>query len=199
MDGTPVSGSWTGAKVMAVEDAPSDTCGALDYAGRSGGPQGRRFSIQTVDGAMIALYARLPGMPADLLKAGDAIDLAADATKDPIPFTVVPAQTFTVKRSGALVLFGLHRATLPGTHPLLGAAGVAIGEAGAACFAPSIGCSVERFLARIDAGTDWAVVPSGQSARVGPFSVTVQTFETDVGGNCDGSPRAQLAGFGLGL
>jgi len=215
LDTTGTSGNVT---VVSVDDVAADGCGGL-YASvdasvsSSGTGPAKRLVLRAQSQQQWTIYVRIPGLPSDLVKVGDQLDFADDASAVPRAFSIVTInQTVVLSRAGRLVLFtsslkespqvpGDVVPPVPLLLPALDAFGVAVADGGATCGSllceAGGACAFRGHQALVTVGAQQAVVPPGQTAQLGNLSFSVLGF-VEQGCDCDGFSTTRMSGFMTG-
>jgi len=137
------------------------------------------------------IYLRLPDLPTDLVKAGDALDLKLTAS--PGGFPQGSSQLIVLTRAGALVAFGLTGNYLPGKVT----DDVTLASGGGCSVTHPAQCYYSYGLGQITVGSSSALIGARQTKVVGGVAVTLDTLSyfNPGGGGCDGSNSARAGGF----
>lgn len=212
LDTTGTSGSVT---VVSVDDVAADGClglyGGVDasVSSSASGPA-KRLILRTESQQQWTVYVRIPGLPSDLVKVGDQLDFADDASATPRAFSIVTInQTLVLSRAGRLVLFSSSLKQLPQDVgpavpllvPMLDAFGIAVEDGGATCGSPlcdgSRMCAFRGHQALVTLGAQQVVVPPAQTAQLASLSFSVLGF-VEQGCDCDGFSTTRMSGFMTG-
>lgn len=178
--------STTASISVPVTVASIDSCDTVDCGG-SAQAGARRHVLTTADGASWTLFVFFPGMPADLIKVGDALDLGVAVT-----FIVnnganaYDRYTISLHQNGTLILFESDHVSDLAADGISGDS-----EDRLIC---SDFCAGD-YEASVTVGTQTAfpVVP-GQSVLLGGLTVWLEQ-STRGTGSCDSPSVFELAGY----
>jgi hypothetical protein len=190
-DNMPVYMSLS-AQVMVVsfEQVPGPNCNELPPS-TSTAPSWRLI-VEDASAQRWTIFLRLPDLPADVVVAGDALDLKLTGSRGGFPNG--PTQQIVLKRGGALVMFGMMGTYLPWTVT----DDVAL-IPGGGCSGPTGQCSYTSYLAKVTVRDSVALVGPQQTKVIGNVAVTVDRLSSfnPGGGGCDGSSHAHVGGYAL--
>lgn len=148
-------------------------------------------------GQQRTLLAVIPGMPLDLVKAGETLELSVDSFTS--AFGSPGGSQIILSRDGKLVLFTSDRSLLSGARllplPDLFAFGGKFNDLGPECIHGDI-CPQTRQLVQVSRGNDVAMVRVGQIVEVGDLYVSAARLDNEsTSGGCDFPAQVDLAGF----
>jgi hypothetical protein len=187
-DGTAVLMSLTApVTVVSFDQVAGSKCNTFTGSAATES----RLIVEDATAKRWTIYLRLPDLPTDLVKAGDALDLKLTAS--PGGFPNASSQLIVLTRAGALVAFGLTGSYLPGKVT----DDVMLASAGVCSVTHPAQCYYTFGLGQITVGGSSALIGAGQTKVVGNVAVTLDTLSyfNPGGGGCDGSSNARAGGF----
>ncbi|HMF41298.1 MAG TPA: hypothetical protein VKQ32_11400 [Polyangia bacterium] len=191
-DGTPVLMSMNVAvTAVSFDQVPGPNCDSVSYTGSTA--NSGRIVVQDSSGQRWSIFVRVPNLPANLVQAGDVLDLKLTGGHNGL-FSSAATQTIVLNRGGQLLMFGYVGGVLEATTTdvLVQADGVACGPGTGVCtFVP------QRARVAVSALED-TILP-GRTGVIGDMAITVDQFHSfsPGGGGCDGADRARLAGYSI--
>lgn len=176
--GSPPQMSFTvPVTVVSVTDCATGACGVAITD--------TRIVLSEAGGRRWTLSARFPGLPADLVEVGDALDLRVAYREDtPTPYYV----STILSRAGTAVIFDVRFAGILSDYEIFVAASPLAGPCYQdACF--------ETWGARLTYAGETRDVAPGQTVMIGKLSFSHGQF-TERPGDCPRPvPPEQMAGF----
>jgi hypothetical protein len=175
--------------VISFDQVPGPNCGTLSYS--SSTASSWRLVVEDASSQVWTIFLRVPTVPPDLVRVGEALDLKLTGGYVSAPFPAA-TQLIVVSRAGKLVLFGLVGGTMSGAIT----DGVTLQDADVACD-PGGGCRWIADRARITVGGTAALIDPGHAKIVGDLSLAVDRFHrfNPGGGGCDGNNEARMGGY----
>jgi hypothetical protein len=198
-DGLPVATAVSApVTVTSIADCTPATCPQSCLSSIClAAPSAAASRITLTNGAQPwTLYLRDSAMPPDLIRVGDAFDLAVDAEMI-TGYVNAVNQTVTLSRGGQLLVFASRIKKLGLPMPDLHAVGVTIADGGIPCGRQD-GCGTFLHDALVTIGSETQRIGNGVTSTVGGLSFTNGAFSSEGVGTFCGDPmptQTLMAGF----
>jgi hypothetical protein len=161
----PVSAPVT---VVSVDDCATAGCGSMSSLAT-------RIVLSETSGRRWTAYAVFPGMPADIVTVGEALDLRVELHQVPYPQQTFDYWTTVLARGGTAVIFDVSAASDLTPY------GIAVARSTSArC---QSGCYTV-YAADVSYGTESRNVAPDQTVQVGKLSFSLRGF-AELTGGCD--------------